>query len=105
MHFSAPLFHWQGPAPHYFLRVPDDLAADLKAASRLVTYGWGMIPVTVVLAGWQYDTSLFPKGGGYLVPVRADARKVGGWQEGDEVDVVLEIRVGKAGRGLRRSEQ
>ncbi len=102
MNFAAPLWHWHGPAPHYFLRVPDDLAADLKAASRLVTYGWGMIPVTVQLGEWEYDTSLFPKDGGYLVPIRADVRKAGGWQEGDEVAVMLEIRAGKAERNIRK---
>lgn len=87
-------------APHYFLRVSAEVAADLKALSGLVTYGWGMIPVTVVLGNWEYDTSLFPKDGGYLVPVRADVRGAAGYQEGDEVGCKLVIRAGKARRGL-----
>ena len=41
--FTATLFEWRGPAPHFFLRVPDDQVPDLRSAVRLVTYGWGMI--------------------------------------------------------------
>ncbi|MFC6618772.1 DUF1905 domain-containing protein [Deinococcus radiophilus] len=84
MQFTAHLIYWRGPAPHYFLPVPGHLAAELKEAANLVSYGWGMIPVTVTLEGWRYDTSLFPRQGGYLLPVRAEVRRAAGWTEGDE---------------------
>lgn len=100
--FTAPMFHWRGPAPHYFVAVPDDFCAPLKDASKLVTYGWGMIPVSVGIGGCEYDTSLFPKNGGYLVPIRADVRTSENLEEGDELTVTLEIRTGKAARNVRR---
>lgn len=99
--FRGALWYWRGPAPHYFVRVPDDHCAALRAAARLVTYGWGMIPVTVGIGGVEYDTSLFPKDGGYLVPIRTDARTAQALDEDQDVTVRVTLRAGRAGRGLR----
>lgn len=98
---SGPMWHWRGPAPHYFVTVPEAEAAALKDTARLVTYGWGMIPVTVGVASLEYDTSLFPKDGGYIVPIRADARTALGLQEGQDVTIRLGLRSGKASRTVR----
>lgn len=103
MTFSGPMWYWRGPAPHYFVSVPDDLAAALKEASKFVTYGWGMIPVTVEVGGAEYDTSLFPKNGGYIIPIRADVRTAQALEEDQEIKVRLEIRTRKAARGIRPS--
>jgi len=35
-----------------------------------VTYGWGMIPVEVRIGGTHWPTSLWPKDGGYVGPLR-----------------------------------
>src|SRR4051812_29211112 len=45
LEFTGEVWFWKGPAPWYFVTVPDDECVELEAASRLVTYGWGMIPV------------------------------------------------------------
>lgn len=89
--FSGTLWHWVGPAPHYFVTVPEGECMDLKAASKLVTYGWGMIPVRVRVGDTEWKTSLFPKDGGYIVPIRANVRKAEGLNEGDEVTVQLGV--------------
>jgi hypothetical protein len=93
MQFSGPLWYWRGPAPHYFVTVPDQEAAELRAASRLVTYGWGMIPVHVTVGGTRWPTSLFPKGGRYIVPIRANVRHQEALEEGQDVTVHLELRI------------
>ncbi len=91
LRFSGPIWHWVGPAPHHFVTVPEEECMDLKAASKLVTYGWGMIPVRVTIGQTEWKTSLFPKDGGYIVPIRANVRKAEGLNEGDEVTVHLEV--------------
>ena len=91
LEFSGPLWFWKGPAPHYFVTVPAEQCLDLKAASRLVTYGWGMIPVRVLVGETQWKTSLFPKDGAYLLPVKASVRKAEGLEEGDEVTVQMAV--------------
>ena len=89
--FLGKIFIWRGPAPWFFVTVPEQPSHDLKAISSLVTYGWGVIPVHVRIGGTEYTTSLFPKDGRYLVPVKASVRKAEGLQEGDTVTVRLEI--------------
>ncbi|PYE55406.1 DUF1905 domain-containing protein [Deinococcus yavapaiensis] len=91
--FSGSIWHWAGPAPHFFVIVPEETCRDLRAASKLVTYGWGMIPARVRIGGTEFSTSLFPKEGRYLVPIKASVRKAEGLSEGDDVTVRLELRV------------
>ncbi|HWG85836.1 MAG TPA: DUF1905 domain-containing protein, partial [Deinococcales bacterium] len=76
LEFTGTIWHWVGPAPHYFVTVPAEHCEALKAASRYVTYGWGMIPVVVRAGGTEWKTSLFPKDGGYVVPVKLAARQL-----------------------------
>lgn len=89
--FQGKIWFWRGPAPWFFVTVPEEPSRDLKAISSLVTYGWGVIPVHVRIGSTEYTTSLFPKDGRYLVPVKASVRKAEGLQEGDTVTVRLEI--------------
>jgi hypothetical protein len=71
--------------------VPDVESADLEAVSAEVTYGWGMIPVTVQVGRTQWTTSLFPKDGGYIVPMKDAVRKAEALEVGDEVTVRLSL--------------
>lgn len=91
LEFSGVVFCWRGPAPFYFVAVPDELSRDIRAVSKLVTYGWGVIPVGVEIGQTEWTTSLFPKGDRYLVPLKAVVRKAEGLSEGDEVVVRLEV--------------
>ena len=91
MEFSGTIIFWRGPAPFYFVTVPAEQSRDLKAISGLVTYGWGVIPVTVRVGSTEWKTSLFPKEGLYLVPIKASVRKAEDLDEGDSVTVRLEV--------------
>ena len=89
--FDGPIWYWRGPSPFYFVTVPDDLSDALKTVSRSVTYGWGMIPVQVQLGQSRWTTSLFPKNGAYLVPLKVAIRRAENLNEGDVVTVRLDI--------------
>jgi hypothetical protein len=41
---SAAHLVLERPAPFYFVTIPAQLSRDIKAVSKLVTYGWGVIP-------------------------------------------------------------
>lgn len=90
--FSGTIFYWRGPAPFFFVTIPAKPSRDIKAVSSLVTYGWGVIPVTVQIGQTVFTTSLFPKDGRYLVPLKVSVRKAENLEEGDKVNVRLEIR-------------
>ena len=91
LEFTGEIWFWRGPAPHHFVTVPDVESADLEAVSAEVTYGWGMIPVTVQVGGTQWTTSLFPKDGGYIVPLKDAVRTAEALEVGDEVTVRLSL--------------
>jgi len=91
LEFDGEIWFWRGPAPWYFITVPQEECGELKEASRLVTYGWGMIPVTARIGRTEWKTSLFPKDGRYVVPVKAVVREAEGLQEDDVVTVRLAV--------------
>ena len=76
--FSGELIEWRGPAPSYWIAVPEDESAIIKSYSSQVTYGWGVIPVIARIGGSEWKTSLMPKDGRYLLPVKDAIRKAEG---------------------------
>ncbi|MCZ3386982.1 MAG: DUF1905 domain-containing protein [Actinomycetia bacterium] len=93
LEFSGEMWFWRGPSPSHFITVPDEKSAQLHAVSSVVTYGWGMIPVTARVKSTNWTTSLFPKNSGYLVPIKDVVRNAEGLEVGDVVTVRLEISV------------
>ena len=78
LEFCGALLYWRGPSPYHFVRVPDDESAALRSAAGHVTYGWGMIPVLMRLGETRWETSLWPKDGGYYVPIKDFVREAEG---------------------------
>ena len=91
--FRAEVWVWRGPSPFHFVTVPGEESAQLQAASALVTYGWGMIPVGLRIGDTETTTSLWPKDGGYIVPVKKLVQLAENLDVGDEVEVVLTLDV------------
>ncbi len=56
-----------------------------------MSYGWGMVPVTATLGGTEWTTSLFPKDGQYLVPIKDAVRSAERIEVGDVVTVGLVV--------------
>ena len=91
LEFGGDILYWRGSAPFYFVAVPEEECEILKNVSKMVTYGWGMIPVKAQIGETAWKTSLFPKMGRYLVPVKDSVCKAETLAEGDEVTVKLEV--------------
>ncbi len=91
--FTGEVWHWRGPSPYHFVTVPGDESAELKETSGLVTYGWGMIPVAVTIGETRWTTSLFPKDGRYVVPLKDLVRNAESIDVGDTVTVLLTVDV------------
>jgi hypothetical protein len=91
LEFSGEIWTWRGPAPHHFVTVPQDECAELAETAALVTYGWGMIPVTLRIGDSEWTTSLWPKNGGYIVPLKAAVRRAERLEVGDEVSIRLTV--------------
>ncbi len=90
--FDAEIIHWRGPSPFFFAPAPADQVEALRQAARLATYGWGVVPVEAAIGGVTFRTSLFPKDGTYLVPIKDAVRRKTNLTAGDTISVELTIR-------------
>ncbi|MGO4190113.1 DUF1905 domain-containing protein [Arthrobacter sp. YAF17] len=99
--FSADVFEWRGPAPFYWVSPPADVCDYLRAEAAAVTYGWGAIPVCVRIGGTVWETSLLPRNGGYVLPVKKAVRAQEHFGGGDTVSVAMSVapRGGRAANG------
>jgi hypothetical protein len=93
LEFSGKIIEWRGPAPYFFVAVPAEESGVIKDVSDLVTYGWGCIPANARLGKTRWTTSLFPKDGRYLVPIKMMVQKAEKLKLGDEVAIRLEIQL------------
>lgn len=89
--FEAEIIHWRGPAPFFFAPLPADLTDAVRAAARSASYGWGVVPVTARVGETDFTTSLFPRDGGYLLPIKASVRRDTGTNLGDRAAIALRI--------------
>jgi hypothetical protein len=90
--FTGRVIEWRGPAPYYYLPLPEEAADDVHEVAAMATYGWGVIPVAARLGDVDFETSLFPKDGGYLLPLKDAVRKPQGITVDDEITVELTIK-------------
>jgi hypothetical protein len=90
--FEAELWYWRGPAPYHFITVPPVAARAIGRVAAEVTYGWGMIPASVEIGASAWETALFAKDGGYVIPIKDAYRKAERLELGDIVAVRLGIR-------------
>lgn len=91
--FTGRVIEWRGPSPYYFVPVPDEEAADIREVAAMATYGWGVIPVDARVGDVTFATSLFPKDGGYLMPLKDAVRKPQRLAAGDDVTVKMTVRL------------
>lgn len=97
LEFSAVVIYWRGPAPFFFARIPDAVGAEIAKVRKAASYGWGVIPVTATIDEVSFETSLFPKDGTYLLPLKAAVRRRIGVTADDEVDVTMTLIRGGEG--------
>ncbi|MFE5677589.1 DUF1905 domain-containing protein [Streptomyces erythrochromogenes] len=91
--FDGRVVEWRGPAPFYFVPVPEEHAADVQEVAAMATYGWGVVPVAARIGEVGFETSLFPRDGGYWLPVKNAVRTPLGLVAGDEVTVEMTVRL------------
>lgn len=89
--FTGTVIEWRGPSPFFFIAVPSDLVETVRRAARLASYGWGVVPVQASVNDTAFTTSLFPKDGGYLLPLKVLVRKNAKVVLGDTVTVDIQV--------------
>jgi hypothetical protein len=90
--FETRVIYWRGPAPFFFAPTPPAFAEELRRVAKVVSYGWGMVPVEATIGGFVFKTSLFPKDETYLLPLKAAVRRKTSVTAGDLIAVDLTIQ-------------
>jgi hypothetical protein len=93
LEFTGEIWFWKGPSPWHFVTVPEAECRQLESTADMVSYGWGMIPVAARIGATRWTTSLYPKDGRYIVPVKTWVRKAEKVDVGDIVTVGLTVDV------------
>lgn len=89
--FEGQVIYWRGPSPFHFVAVPEPAAKKIKAEAARLSYGWGVIPVSATIGQVEFTTSLFPKDGGYLLPIKNAVRLPAGIEVGDNLKISLSL--------------
>jgi hypothetical protein len=99
LEFVSRVIEWRGPSPYFFVPVPEQESEDIREIAAMATYGWGVIPVAAEIDGTAFETSLFPKDGGYLLPLKDAVRRPLDLTTDDEVTVNMTVRLQGQPRG------
>lgn len=91
LRIGGPIWYWRGPAPFHFVTVPPAESEMIHDVASIVTYGWGMIPASVTIGSTTVTTALWPKDGGYIVPIKKALQDREGLGVDDVVELVLDI--------------
>jgi len=73
--FTGTTIEWRGPSPFVFLPVPNDISAELVSLGSSVSYGWGCIRAVCECGDVRWETSLMPRQGIYLVPIKVAVQR------------------------------
>ena len=87
----SELIEWRGPSPFHFVPVPPEESSELREVVSALTYGWGVIPATITIGSTTWTTSLFPKDGRYLIPVKDAVRRAEALELGDPVKLTFSV--------------
>jgi hypothetical protein len=89
--FTGRVVEWRGPAPYHFVPLPPGTVEEVRDVAAAASYGWGCVPVGATIAGTAFTTSLIPRHGGYLLPLKNAVRLPLALTPGSAVDVTMTI--------------
>lgn len=81
---------WSGEAAWHFFTIPKSTSQEIKAISSHLRRGFGSVRVSATIGKTKWKTSIFPtKEGEYLLPIKAQVRKVENLHEGTKTRVTI----------------
>jgi len=89
--FDTRIIEWRGPAPYFYAPVPAEHVEELRRIAKIVSYGWGCVPVKAKIGQVTFTTSLFPKADTYLLPIKTAVRRKTNVTAGETIAVLMTI--------------
>ena len=90
--FTAALWPWKPEGGWFFVTLPPDAAEAVRERPR-PPRGFGSVRVRAAIGATTWTTSVFPDSGSssYVLPVKKGVRRAEGLEDGDEVQVELDL--------------
>jgi hypothetical protein len=90
--FTAELWPWKPEGGWYFVTLPPEAAEAVREQPR-PPRGFGSVRVRATVGRSTWATSVFPDSGSgsYVLPVKKAVRKAEELEDGDAVEVQLEV--------------
>ena len=92
--FDGGIIAWRGPSPFVFATIPEEYAGEIRYAARIASYGWGVVPVLATIGATAFRTSLFPRAGSYLLPLKVVVQRATALAPGDRARIRLRVENG-----------
>ena len=90
--FEGEVLKGQGGGAWHFVQLPLDLGEQLRRIASSRRGRWGSIKVEATVGHTTWQTSIFPdENSSFLLPVKAAVRRTEHVNEGDLVEVILEL--------------
>jgi len=89
--FESEIVEWRGPSPFLFVAMPPEHAAELKEASKRLTFGWGCLSAVVRVGKSSSKTMLYPRNGTYFVPIKVAIQRAEKVELGDVIRVNVDL--------------
>jgi hypothetical protein len=91
--FESKVQVYEGPADWYFAHLPIELSKELNELFADQKRGFGSLRVEATLNGLVWETSIFPDGNTFMLPLKLKVRQQAGIELGDKVRVSILIKV------------
>lgn len=89
---TGEVVEWRGPSPFFFLPMTKAQSEEIETYKRQLSYGWGVIPAEVKFGEITTTTSLIPRNGVFLVPLKDMLRKPNGLHAGSHITLMVRLR-------------
>lgn len=91
--FSATVWQHNGPGGWFFVSMPVEMSAEIRAHLQWQEEGWGRLKAKAGIGKSQWDTAIWfdTKRKTYLLPLKADIRKRENLKADVEIDVAIWI--------------
>lgn len=93
LRFTAELFAWNEEGSWYFVRLPVQIAEEVRDRVTAPPRGFGSVRVDVLVGSTRWTTSVFPEKetSSFVLPVKKQVRRAEDLEDGDPVTVTLTV--------------
>ncbi len=93
--FEGTVWYYKNPNTVYFVSVPEPVSADILALVGTSLNPWGTVPVDATVHCVNWNTSMFPRGGGrhYDLPIKLKILSKLGLADRQTIHVRLSIKL------------